>query len=72
MAYAVLVERLEAQVRSAQQAAWLARAMGADAEVVMLDQAIADFDDLLASEPAVIDDADRELREALGLRGAGG
>lgn len=66
------MERLEAQVRSAQQAAWLARAMGSDVKAVSVDDAIADFNALIEREPAVTDDADRELREALGLRGGGG
>lgn len=68
----MLLERLEAQVRAAQQAAWTARAMGGDVNVPILDDAIADFDALVAAVPEVIDDADRELREALGLRSGRG
>lgn len=46
--------------------------MGGDVNVPILDDAIADFDALVAAVPEVIDDAARELREALGLRSGRG
>lgn len=72
MAFTVLLERLEFQIRSAQQAAWTARAMGSSVDIPSLDDAIAEFERIVASEPEVIDDVDRELREALGLRSGRG
>lgn len=67
-----MADRLEAQVRAAQQATLLARLFGSDAEAMTLDDVLADFNDALESEPTEIDDADRELREALGLRSGRG
>lgn len=66
--FAVLVERTQAHVQAAQQAALIAKVLGADVEVPMLDDAIARLDQFVAEPPAVVDPADRELRSALGLR----
>ena len=46
--------------------------MGSDVEVPILDDAIDEFDRMVSAEPAVMDDTDRELRLALGLRGGRG
>lgn len=67
-----MADRLAAQVRAAQQATLLARLFGSDAEAMTLDDVLADFNDALAAEPVLMDDADRELREALGLRSGRG
>ena len=72
-AFVVLVQRLEVQVSAAQQAAWMAKVLGAsEVEVPSMDEAIDQFGAFVCSEPETMDDADRELRDALGLRGAGG
>lgn len=46
--------------------------MGSGVDIPSLDDAIAEFERIVASEPEVIDDVDRELRAALGLRSGRG
>lgn len=70
--YALWVERIEADVRAAQQAALLVAAMGGKPEWPSLDDRLTAFDDWLAAAPMVVDQADMELRDALGLRRPGG
>lgn len=66
----VLVQRLEVQVLAAQQAAWTAKVFGAkEVGVPSMDEAVEAFAEFVCSEPETMDDADRELRDALGLRG---
>jgi len=72
-AFVVLVQRLEVQVAAAQQAAWTARVIrGAEVEVPSMDEAIDQFEAFVCSEPVTMDAADRELRDALGLRSGRG
>lgn len=67
--YAVLVARVEADIRETQQTVRLAHLFGSDAEWPDLDERLATFEALLLAEPEAIDDEDRELRDALGLKG---
>ena len=66
------VERIEADVRGAQQAALLAVALGGKPEWPDLDASLTRFDELLVSEPLKVDTEELQLRAALGLRGPGG
>lgn len=68
LAYAVWVERIEADVRSDQQACLIAAAFGAKPEWPSLEDRIAEFDAFLVSEPTKVDTEELELREAFGLR----
>jgi hypothetical protein len=72
LAYTVMVERLEADVRAAQQAAILVAALGGKPDWLELDDQIAVLDDHLASAPKTVDREEAELRDALGLRRPGG
>jgi hypothetical protein len=69
---AIWVERIEVDVRAAQQAALLVMALGGKPEWPSLEERLAAFYTELASTPVVMDRAELELREALGLRRPGG
>lgn len=68
MVYAIWVERIEADVRAAQQAALMARVMGGKPEWPSLDERLAAFDEALMAEPVKHDLSTLILREAHGLR----
>lgn len=70
--HALWAERIEADVRAAQQAALMAQVMGGKPEWPSLDDRLAEFEEQLAAEPVLVDRADLELRDALGLRRPGG
>lgn len=67
--HALLVARIEADVRQAQQAAQMSAIFGGEPEWPSLDDRLTEFEELLTTEPAPVDPEERELREALGLRG---
>ena len=71
MVYAIWVERIEADVRTAQQVALMASVMGGKPEWPDLDERLTEFDRELCSVPVVVSPADLELRLALGLRRPG-
>ena len=71
MVYAIWVERIEADVRTAQQVALMASVMGGKPEWPSLDERLAEFDAELVAVPVRVDLAELELREALGLRRPG-
>jgi hypothetical protein len=69
--YALRVQRIEADVRAAQLMAAVVAMSGGDATYPSLDEALAEFDaELLAPLPAPSTGADRQLRQALGVRAA--
>lgn len=71
--HAIWAERIEADVRAAQQASLIAAMFGAQPDWPSLDERLAEFERDLAAEPVRIADSDElELREALGLRRPGG
>ena len=70
--HAIWVERIEADVRAAQQASLIASMFGAQPDWPSLDERLADFERELAAEPVRVDSEELELREALGLRRPGG
>lgn len=59
-------------MRGAQQAALISTTFGGKPEWPSLDERLADFETLLASEPERVNPAELELRDALGLRRPGG
>lgn len=58
-------------MRSQQQGAQFAAMLGAKPTWPSLDERLDAFDEALAAEPPVLDEEERELRAALGLRGRG-
>ena len=70
--HAIWAERIEADVRAAQQASLIASMFGAQPEWPSLDERLAEFEQALAAEPVRLDTDEMELREALGLRRPGG
>jgi hypothetical protein len=64
----VWVERIEADVRAAQQAALTAYMFGGKPEWPSLDDRLAELDAALVAEPQRSDTPELELRDALGLR----
>ena len=70
--HAIWAERIEADVRAAQQASLIASMFGAQPDWPSLDDRLAEFEQALAAEPVRVNSEDMELREALGLRRPGG
>jgi hypothetical protein len=70
--HAVWAERIEADVRAAQQAALMASMFGGEPEWPSLDGRLAEFETYLAAEPERVNTEEMALRDALGLRRPGG
>lgn len=68
MVHALWIERISADVRTEQQAALLAQAVGAQVEWPSLADRLEAFEDSLEAEPTYVDPEELELRDALGLR----
>jgi hypothetical protein len=67
VAYVLLLERLERQVSALTSGAVVARAIGSDVDIPMIDDVRAEFDAWLCSEPELVDPDMATMRYALGL-----
>jgi hypothetical protein len=68
LAYVIQLEKVERQADAMLIVTGVARALGAEVELLDLAQIRADFDSALAAEPVAVDSDRAALLEGLGLR----